>query len=154
MKVADYLALSNACLVHLRNQQLFATVMPSKTFEALAMARPVILGVKGFAAEFIKQSGGGICIEPEDENSLLEAVDRLCADPTLGPALANKGRQYVLKYFNCDKLAKDYLCLLQRLQATQHSADVADPAQEELGQLSDESGKRAPKRAPLSSFNL
>jgi glycosyltransferase involved in cell wall biosynthesis len=125
-QVPDYLALSNACLVHLRKQELFETVMPSKIFEALAMARPVILGVRGFAAEFLKKSGGGICIEPEDEDSLLQAVDRLRADPALGPALADTGRNYVLKYFDRDKLAEDYLGLLERLLQKQNNAGPAD----------------------------
>jgi glycosyltransferase involved in cell wall biosynthesis len=128
--VPDYIALSSTCLVHLRRQDLFKTVMPSKIFESLAMARPVILGVEGFAAEFLKRSGGGICIEPENADALLDAVERLRMDPRLGQAMAETGRNYVLKFFDRDKLAGDYLQLLERvLQGGLHSALAGSGAQ-------------------------
>jgi glycosyltransferase involved in cell wall biosynthesis len=104
--------------------------MPSKIFESLAMARPVILGVEGFAAEFLKRSGGGICIEPENADALLDAVERLRMDPRLGQAMAETGRNYVLKFFDRDKLAGDYLQLLERvLQGGLHSALAGSGAQ-------------------------
>ena len=53
------LAASDACLVHLARRELFRTVMPSKIFEAAAMARPIVLGVDGFAAEVVQGAGAG-----------------------------------------------------------------------------------------------
>jgi glycosyltransferase involved in cell wall biosynthesis len=114
-RVADYFALTGACFVHLRKQDLFKTVMPSKVFESLAMARPVILGVQGFAAEFLRKSGGGICIEPENPHALLQALDQLRANPNLRQSMAETGRNYVLKFFDRDALAEEYLGLLQHL---------------------------------------
>jgi glycosyltransferase involved in cell wall biosynthesis len=46
-RVPEILAASQAVLVHLRDAPLFATVIPSKIFEAMASARPIILGVRG-----------------------------------------------------------------------------------------------------------
>ena len=37
----------DVALVHLKNSPVFATAIPSKIFEAMAMARPIILGVRG-----------------------------------------------------------------------------------------------------------
>jgi glycosyltransferase involved in cell wall biosynthesis len=127
-QVPDYLALSDACLVHLRKQKLFETVMPSKIFESLAMGRPVILGVRGFAAEFLRQSGGGICIEPEDADALLQAIERLRADPALARSMAETGRGYVLKSFDRDRLADDYAGLLQQLLRERGNAGLAGAA--------------------------
>jgi len=124
-QVPDYLALSDACLVHLRKQDLFETVMPSKIFESLAMLRPVILGVRGFAADFLAKSGGGICIEPENVESLLLAIDRLRNDPALGRTMAEAGRDYVLRYFDRDKLADDYLVMLNRVIASVGAPETA-----------------------------
>jgi len=53
------LSISDAVLVHLTKTDLFLTVMPSKIFEAAGMARPIICGVAGYAAELVKKAGGG-----------------------------------------------------------------------------------------------
>jgi len=45
--VPAYLAASDACLVHLRREALFKTVLPSKMFEAWAMGKPIVLGKFG-----------------------------------------------------------------------------------------------------------
>ena len=114
-RIPEYLALSDACFVHLKKQELFSTVMPSKIFESLAMERPIILGVRGFAEEFIRTSGGGICVEPEDEDALIRAIDELRANPALAKRLGEQGREYVLKHYDGDRLADKYIKLLQRV---------------------------------------
>ena len=53
--IPNVLSLSDVCFVHLRKSKTFETVMPSKIFEAAAMARPIILGVRGFAQEFVQK---------------------------------------------------------------------------------------------------
>lgn len=114
-RVPDYLAASDACLVHLKKQDLFTSVMPSKIFEALAMARPVILGVKGFAREFMRRSGGGVGMEPEDEEGLLAAIGQLRENPGQARAEAEKGREYVVRHFDRSALAREYAQLLERV---------------------------------------
>ncbi len=113
--IPEFLAASDACLVHLKKQELFCTVMPSKIFEALAMSRPIILGVQGSAADFIMKSGGGICIEPENENEVLLAIERLQSNPALARSLGSAGREYVLKNFDRDTLAEKYLRQIHEL---------------------------------------
>jgi len=115
--VPQFVAASDVCLVHLKKQRLFETVMPSKIFEALAMAKPVILGVQGFAAEFLRSSGGGICIEPENETELLSAIDRLEGDPEGARSMGVSGRDFVHRHFDRDALAAKYLDVILRVQA-------------------------------------
>src|SRR5206468_3090949 len=69
-RMPEVLAAADACLVHLRKTELFQSVLPSKIFEAAAMARPIVLGVEGFAAELVAGAGAGLCIEPENEREL------------------------------------------------------------------------------------
>ena len=40
--------------MHLRKQELFKSVLPSKLFEAAGMGKPIVLGVEGCAAEFLR----------------------------------------------------------------------------------------------------
>jgi glycosyltransferase involved in cell wall biosynthesis len=113
----EFLAASDACLVHLNRRELFTTVMPSKIFDALGMCRPVILGVEGFAADFIRRSGGGICIEPDNEDELISAIDRLSSDPVWARSMGQAGHDYVIKHFDRDDLAQQYLDRIQALLA-------------------------------------
>jgi glycosyltransferase involved in cell wall biosynthesis len=83
--------------------------MPSKIFEALAMSRPVILGVEGAAADFVRKSASGLCMEPENPGDLLLAIERLQRDPALAQSLGRNGRDYVLKHCDWDTLADNYL---------------------------------------------
>ena len=115
--VPGLIALSDVCLVHLRASDTFTAVMPSKIFEAAAMAKPVILGVRGFAAEFVGTAGCGVCIEPENEHELVDAVLRLATDAPLREELGRAGCEYVVRHFGRDELAQDYLDVIQRTAA-------------------------------------
>jgi glycosyltransferase involved in cell wall biosynthesis len=114
-EIAGLIALSDCCLVHLRAAPLFQTVLPSKIFEAFAMKRPLIVGVAGHAARIAERSGGGICIEPENEQQLVAAVETLRADPARARALAESGHDYVCEHYDRDRLADHYLMLLESL---------------------------------------
>lgn len=109
-----YLSISGCCLVHLRRTDLFKTVLPSKIFEASAMARPIVLGVEGDAAELVQASGGGLCIEPENAEQLAHAVERLADDPDLCRRLGQAGRAYVTAHYDRDTLSAAYLELIGR----------------------------------------
>ena len=56
------------------NSPLFRTALPSKMFEYMACGRPVIVGIKGEAEEFIKISKAGILVEPENSILLSKAI--------------------------------------------------------------------------------
>jgi glycosyltransferase involved in cell wall biosynthesis len=114
-EIPGLIALSDCCLVHLRGAALFQTVLPSKIFEALAMRRPLIVGVAGHAARIAERSGGGICIEPENERQLVAAVEALQSDPARARALADAGHDYVCEHYDRDRLADQYLQLLESL---------------------------------------
>ena len=111
--IPGVLSLSDACLVHLRSSPTFTTVMPSKIFEAAAMARPVILGVDGFARTFVEEAGCGLCIEPENEHDLVGAVLRLSADAALRARLGRAGLD-LAGACDRDRLAGRYLEVIAR----------------------------------------
>lgn len=72
-----YLALSDAALVNLRRSDTFKNVIPSKIFENAAMQRPILLGVEGEAQALVEHYEAGICFEPENETSFLDAIEQL-----------------------------------------------------------------------------
>lgn len=117
-RIPEYLASADVCLVHLKKTDLFTTVLPSKIFEAAGMARPIINGVQGQAMEIVEAAGAGLLMEPESSEDLVAALLKLKGDPALAAKLGESGRAYVVKHFNRDALAKDYIQLLSEVAAT------------------------------------
>ena len=110
-----FIAASDACMVLLKKTDLFKTVIPSKIFEAMAMERPVILGVEGESRAIIEKAGCGVCIEPENSRALADAVTFLSSNPELANELGANGRRTVIESYNRDALAKNYLTILQNI---------------------------------------
>lgn len=114
-QMPQVLASSHTLLVHLRGSELFSTVIPSKIFEAMAMCRPIIMGVKGESAEIVARSGAGVPMVPDDADSLVNCVVSLADDAALYEQLSSKGREFVLREFSRDSFAADFQQLLETL---------------------------------------
>jgi len=110
-----FIAASNACMVLLRKSDLFKTVIPSKIFEAMAMERPIIQGVEGESKGIIEKAECGICIEPENEQELADAVLTLYKDAGLCQRLASNGKEFVRANYSRDDLAIKYLYILEKI---------------------------------------
>jgi glycosyltransferase involved in cell wall biosynthesis len=120
--IPDYLSVTNACFIHLKRTELFKTVLPSKIFEACAMSKPIILGVEGFAADFIKKANAGICVEPENPLQLLNAVKKLSQNPDLCNGLGRSGREFVIKNHDRRRLAEEYLAIIDCARSSEKIA--------------------------------
>ena len=100
----------------LKKTELFTTVMPSKIFEALGMARPIVIGVAGEASDLVERAGGGLAIEPENVDQLVDAVERLAGEPALCERLGQAGYRYAVDHHDRDSLADDYLDVISRVR--------------------------------------
>lgn len=103
-----FLAISDACVVHLKNTPLFQTVVPSKIFEAMIMRKPIIIGVQGEAQKLVEDAGAGIAMIPEDPEDLLQAVQCMKTNRESYAVMADSGFAYVRQHFDREKLARDY----------------------------------------------
>jgi glycosyltransferase involved in cell wall biosynthesis len=112
-RMPGIIAASDVNLVLLKKADLFKTVIPSKIFEAMAMERPLILGVEGESKAIIEEADCGICIEPENDDELVGALRNLHDDDGLGVRLGKNGRRCVEGRYNRDSLAAEYLDLLR-----------------------------------------
>jgi glycosyltransferase involved in cell wall biosynthesis len=113
--------MTDVCLVHLLRRELFRTVLPSKIFEAAAMKKPIILGVEGSAAQIVREANAGICIEPENEGMLVEAVKRLARDRDLAGGMGQAGFESIAAVYDYDRLAEKYAEIIERVAVTGHS---------------------------------
>jgi glycosyltransferase involved in cell wall biosynthesis len=82
-EVANYWALLDVSVIHLKREPLFKTVIPSKLFECMAMGLPVLHGVEGESADIVRREAVGETFTPEDAPSLAAAIMRLSADRAL-----------------------------------------------------------------------
>jgi lipopolysaccharide/colanic/teichoic acid biosynthesis glycosyltransferase len=78
-QIGDLLAAADVLLVHLKDTPLFRITIPAKTQFYLAMGKPILMGVRGDAADLIEQSGAGILVKPEDAKALAAGALELAA---------------------------------------------------------------------------
>ena len=127
-RMPEIIAASDACMVLLRDTALFRTVIPSKIFEAMAMERPIILGVRGESQGIVEACECGISIEPENDAELADAVAELMDHPENGRALGKNGRRNVAGRYNRNALAATYLqCLIDTCNRGTGSRHLARP---------------------------
>jgi colanic acid biosynthesis glycosyl transferase WcaI len=99
------LNLAYAAVITLRPLDIFKAALPSKMFESMAIARPIVGSVWGEAAELIEQAGCGLVAVPGDAVALRDAVVTLAADPDGAGEMGRRGRDYVVEHFNRAKIA-------------------------------------------------
>ena len=109
-----FYAASDICLVSLKKDDLFQTVIPSKIFEIMAMARPILLQVDGECRQIVECAKAGIFVDPEDEIKVKETVLAWHLQPGKFQELGRNGRKFVEQYFDRNQLADDYLEILKR----------------------------------------
>jgi glycosyltransferase involved in cell wall biosynthesis len=81
--------------------------------EALACGVPVVQPRSGAFPELIEATGGGILCEPDDPQSLAEQLELLLTDRDHARALGEAGRKAVLRDFSSQKMAENFLQVLQ-----------------------------------------
>ena len=69
-----YIEISDYSLVNLKKSDEFKNVIPSKIFENIAMYKPILLGVEGESKKLIDDYEVGVCFEPENIESFLNAL--------------------------------------------------------------------------------
>lgn len=94
------LAALDVAIVPLKRHPLFAGVLPSKLFETMGAALPVIVSGVGEVSQIVRQAQAGVCVEPETPGALADAVLRLFRSPELCWTYGNNARGYVLKNYN------------------------------------------------------
>ncbi len=106
-------SLCDVALIPLRDQPVFATVLPSKLFEAMGMGIPVIASLPaGEATELVERTGCGVCVPPERPEALAEAIVGLADDRERLANLAAASRAAAPEYSR-DRQARRMVELLR-----------------------------------------
>jgi len=87
--------LADALLVHLKDEPLFEITVPSKVQAYLSAGIPLIVGLKGDAANLVRSSQAGIVVPPEDAEAMAGAVSSLWSmTPEARRSLGENGKSF------------------------------------------------------------
>ena len=111
-QVVRYWSLLDASIIHLKRDELFTTVIPSKLFECMGMAIPVLHGVEGESAGIVNREDVGLLFEPENHEALVNGLRRLVDDPELDARFKANGPVGAKRY-DRSSLAAEMLQILK-----------------------------------------
>lgn len=112
-EVVVYLSMLDVSIIHLKDYELFKTVIPSKLFECMALGLPVLHGVRGESAEIVRMTGVGVVFEPENVEQLCEAAIFMASNDAVRRRFSDAGPPAAKKY-NRESLATRMLSNLER----------------------------------------
>jgi glycosyltransferase involved in cell wall biosynthesis len=129
-RMPAFWALSDVSLVLLKKSDLFKTVIPSKIFESLAMAKPIVLGVEGESADLLQEAQAGLCIKPENADQLVARVLELAHNTELCQGLGRNGRKFVMEHFDRTVLARTLASVIETVcrKSALETAEMSIPA--------------------------
>lgn len=103
-------------IIPLKKLDLFKGAIPSKIFEALAMKKPLLLGVDGEARKhFIENAKAGLFYTPEDVDNLKKQVLYFLENPNETKNMGERARNYVADVFDRNKIAEGLYDQLQNM---------------------------------------
>jgi len=100
-----FFALSDALLVTLKKEPIFALTIPSKVQSYLACAKPVIAALDGEGASVVEEAGAGVTCPAENPEALADAVLKLYnMSARERKDMGQRGRNYFEKHFEREML--------------------------------------------------
>lgn len=115
-EVPGFVDAADVCLVHLKQSWLYDRVtIPSKTYEYMALGKPIIMAAGGEAARFISEADCGIAIQPEDPEILAQAILQLRDAPQQRQRYGQRGRSLVERSFSRKAVLDEYITLIESL---------------------------------------
>ena len=114
-EMPQVIAAADLCLAILQNIPMFRTTYPNKVFDYMAAARPTVLVIDGVVRELVEASGGGVFVEPGNDELLARTILELSRDLRRVRQMGEAARAYLVKNLDRrDKLAET-LRLLEAL---------------------------------------
>lgn len=111
----EILAAADAGIATLRDIPMFRTTYPNKVFDYMAAGRPTVLGIDGVIRQVIDDAQGGVFVPPGDDVALAEALRNLSQNPDTCKAMGERAREHVVKYFNRNQQAQQFIDLLNQM---------------------------------------
>ena len=111
-EVVRYWSVLDVSVIHLKRTELFTTVIPSKLFECMGMAIPVLHGVEGESAAIVQREDVGLAFEPENAVALCDGMRRLRQDTALYQRFRENGPK-AARHYDRAVLAGEMLAVIR-----------------------------------------
>jgi len=96
---SEYMNASDALLVPLADDPIYHKFIPSKLFDSMAAAKPVLLSVDGESHRILVDSDSGIWYPAENADCLKDVILELKKDSLKARQMGTKGKVYVEQHF-------------------------------------------------------
>lgn len=84
-------------------------ISPNKLIDYMMSAKPIVHSVEA-GNDIVKEADCGISVEPENPEQIVDALIGISKMDEFSMAeMGNRGKEFVLKYYNYEKLAEDFL---------------------------------------------
>lgn len=104
--VPRYLGAADILIVSLK--AAYKEAVPSKLFEAMACAKPVLLVASSEACEIIAKYNAGRIAEPDNPENIANTALMLASDQKLRKQLGENGRRAVEQFYSRENIARDF----------------------------------------------
>lgn len=116
-EVPAMLQASDVLIVTYMKSDLTMITVPSKIYEYLSIARPIVAGVTGVVGEILEEADAALVSPTRDPQEMARHIMTLKNDPDRGDAMGRSGRQYAIDHFSFAKVADDYERTVQETAA-------------------------------------
>lgn len=107
--MGEIFAMADVLIVHLKDDPLFRITIPSKTQAYLYMGRPIIMAMRGDAAELVRKAGAGIICEPDNPQNIMQAVNTLYEMSDIERRkMGEAGHHYYMENLSLDQGVKKF----------------------------------------------
>jgi len=107
--IAAILALSDVALVHLKDEPLFRITIPGKTQAYMLAGKPILMAVRGDAAEIVERAKAGHTCVPEDPESIAKSIKTFFKMSRIERDLMGEcGRQYYQRELSISRAVQKF----------------------------------------------
>jgi glycosyltransferase involved in cell wall biosynthesis len=115
-EVGAFLELADVLLVHLRKDPLFEITIPSKTQAYMLVGKPLLMAVRGDAADLVIRAKCGLIADPENPQQLADTVDALAELPVNAlKDMGENGRNFYRKNLSLEVGVSEFASVFQLL---------------------------------------
>jgi len=106
-KIPEFLASCDIAIVPLKTY--IHGAVPSKIYEAMASAVPILLVAEGESTTIMNSTYSGIVIKPGDIKEIADNLRELSTNANLRKKLGNNGRMAVMEKYNRNKIYQNFI---------------------------------------------
>ena len=115
-QVGDLLHKADMLLVHLNENDLFKITIPSRTQAYLATGKPIVMGVSGDASNLIFESDAGVVCEPNNANSLSDAIIKIATmSESQRIEMGERGKSFYYEKLSVDKGVDRFISIFEKV---------------------------------------